>query len=274
MDPLNRSRAPFDAALWDAIDDAASSAARDVLTARRFLDVDGPFGLGLNAIEAGSDEFVERQDEDEDALAILGAAVSVPMLWRNFQLSLRRLAGQSEHGLPLDLAPVQNAAEAMARLEERLIYFGDEKTGLAGLLTAQGNTQVEGGDWASIDRALKDVLAGITALDDAGYRGPYALVAGPPLYNGLFRRYDGSDMLQVEHLGRLCTRGIFKAPIHGAAIIDPRAGRLILGQDLMAGFAWADGVHCHLFLSESLVLKLDDARAICRVGSPAKVVAG
>lgn len=267
MDPLSRDRAPFEAEVWNSIDDAAVSAARSLLTARRFLDVDGPFGLGLNAVEAGGDDFIDKP-EDQDALAILGAAVSVPMLWRGFVLSLRRLAARSEHGQPLDLTPVQDAAESVARLEERLIYFGDEKARLAGLLTAQGSTEVAGGDWADIDRALKDVLAAVTALDEAGYRGPYALVAGPPLYNGLFRRYAGSDLLQVEHLGRLCTRGIYKAPIVGAAIIDPRAGRLILGQDLVAGFAWADGVRCHLFLSESLVLKLDDARAVCRVAFP------
>ncbi|MBI5163686.1 MAG: encapsulin [Magnetospirillum sp.] len=264
MDALNRDRAPFGAEVWASIDATAADAARALLTARRFLDVDGPFGLGLTAVEAGSDEFADRP-EGSEAVAILGAAVSVPMLWTGFGLSLRRVAALAEHGQPLDLAPATHAAEAVARLEERLIYYGDAKAGLAGLMTAGGSTVVEGGDWLRIDQALKDVLTAVTTLDEAGFRGPYALAVGPRLYNGLFRRYDNSDMLQVEHLGRLCTRGIHKAPIEGAVLVDPRVGRLMIGQDLMAGFSASDGIHCRLFLSESLVLKLDDAAAVCSI---------
>ncbi|MDA8229741.1 MAG: family 1 encapsulin nanocompartment shell protein [Magnetospirillum sp.] len=264
MDPLNRALAPFGDDIWQAIEDTAVEAARAVLTARRFLPVEGPFGLGLTAIEAGSDDIAEVENPAE-AVAILGAPLSVPMLWRGFGLSLRRLAAHREHGQPLDLAAVIDAASAMARLEERLIYHGDARAGLAGLLNAQGTLSVAGGDWSRIDQALKDVLAAVTALDDDGHSGPYALAAAPHLYNGLFRRYADSDLLQVDHLGRLCAAGIFKAAIPGAVIIDPRVGRLVVGQDLAAGFASLDGVHCRMFLSESLVLAIDDARAICRI---------
>lgn len=52
-------------------------------------------------------------------------------------------------------------------------------------------------------------------LDGKGYRGPYGLALAPSLYNNLFRRYAGSDILQIEHLKRLCTRGIVKAAIEG-----------------------------------------------------------
>ena len=264
MDPLNRDRAPFPDSVWQRIDRAAAEAAAALLTVRRFLPVEGPFGLGLTAVEAGGEDHRDKT-EGEEALAVLGASLSVPMLWRSFGLSLRRLAAHLELGHPLDLAAAENAAEAVARLEEHMAYFGDERSGLAGLLTAPGAFELSGGDWSSLDAALCDVLAGVTRLDDAGYRGPYALVTSPHLYNGLFRRYDNSDLLQAEHLGRLCTAGIFKANIRGAAIVDGRVGRLVVGQDLMAGFAWSDGVNCRLFLSESVVLRIDDARAVCRL---------
>jgi uncharacterized linocin/CFP29 family protein len=265
MDPLNRPLAPFPADVWEMVDTAAAEAARTVLTARRFLDVEGPFGLGLTAIEAGDD--MRDHPSGEAAVAVLGHSLAVPMLWRSFGLSLRRLAASLHHSQPLDLNPIEDAAESVARLEERLVYYGDEKGGLAGLLTAKGAQSQDGGDWSHIDRALRDVLEAVTRLDEAGFRGPYALAASPRLYNGLFRRYDNSDMLQVEHLGRLCTRGIYKAPIEGAVVVDPRAGRLVVGQDLMAGFAWADGVHARLFLSESIVLRLDETAAICRIAT-------
>jgi uncharacterized linocin/CFP29 family protein len=49
MDYLNRQTAPFDGDLWKLIDEAAVSAAREVLTGRRFLEVEGPYGVGLTS---------------------------------------------------------------------------------------------------------------------------------------------------------------------------------------------------------------------------------
>ena len=85
------------------------------------------------------------------------------------------------------------------------------------------------------------------------------------LYNGLFRRYAGTQMLQLEHLRRLCQRGVYKAPIDGGLLVDPRVGRLVVGQDLLAGYTSQDGVHCHLYLNESIVLMLEEPRAVCAI---------
>lgn len=264
MNSLNRGAAPFDSSLWQRIDEAAVAAARAVLTARRFLDVEGPFGLELTSIEVGNDDYC-RQPSPDEAGAVVSAAISVPMLRRMFNLSLRRLAGHLHNRQPLDLTPLEQAAEAVARREEELIYLGQADFHLAGLLTAKGRNHLDGGDWSRIDQALQDVLAAVTTLDDAGFGGPYALALSPRLYNGLFRRYENTDLLQVEHLGRLCTGGIFKAPIEGGAVIDPRVGKLMVGQDLSTGFASQDGIHCQLYVMESVVLRLDDARAVCTI---------
>ena len=91
------------------------------------------------------------------------------------------------------------------------------------------------------------------------------LPSHPALYNGLFRRYAGTDMLQLEHLRRLCQRGVYKAAIEGGVLVDPRVGKLIIGQDLMAGYIGQDGVHYQLYVTESVVLRLDEPRAICTI---------
>ena len=36
------------------IEEAAVSAARDILSGRRIIDVEGPYGLGLTAVEVGT----------------------------------------------------------------------------------------------------------------------------------------------------------------------------------------------------------------------------
>jgi uncharacterized linocin/CFP29 family protein len=267
MDMLRRDHADLPASLWRDIEEAAVAAARERLTGRRFLELQGPFGLGLTSIEVGDDEY-SRAPEPDEAGAIIGRALPVPMLRKSFRLSLRRVAAALENGQPLDLTPAEDAAEAVANREEEFIYYGEPERHVAGLLTVAGRHQIEGGDWSSLDRALADVLQGVTMLDEAGYRGPYALALAPALYNGLFRIYPGSDVLQLEHLRRLCTRGIFKAPIEGGVLVDPNVGVLVLGQDLSVGYASQDGVHLHLFVSESIVLRIDEPQAICTLGEP------
>src|SRR5205085_5610920 len=203
MDSLNRDQAPFPAEIWQMIDAAAASAARDQLTARRFLDLEGPFGVGLTTIEVGNDDYC-RQPGPDEAGAVMGRAIPLPMLRKSFQLSIRRVAAHIDNGQPLDLNPAQNAAEAVADREEEMIYRGQPAFGLAGILTMDGRQQVEGSDWTAPDRALQDVLAAATRLDATGYRGPYALALAPVLYNNLFRLYPGSDVCGLEHLRRLC----------------------------------------------------------------------
>jgi len=210
MDHLNRTQAPFGENVWNLIDAAAVKAARERLTARCFLDIEGPYGPGLTTLEVGNDGYC-RQPEPGEAGAVIGRAISVPMLRKSFHLSIRRVSAHLEHGLPLNLAPVEEAAEAIAAREEELVYGGQADFGLSGLLTAQGRERSETGDWSELDQVINDVLAAVTKLDNRGFRGPYALILAPALYNGLFRRYPGTELLQLEHLRRLCTEGIHKA---------------------------------------------------------------
>jgi uncharacterized linocin/CFP29 family protein len=263
---LNRQMAPFGEDIWERVDAAAVKAARDVLTGRRFIEVDGPYGVGLTSVEVGNDDYC-RQPSPEEAGAVMGRAISVPMLRKDLRLSIRRIAAYRDMGQPLNLTPVEDAAEAVARREEEFIYYGQADLHLQGVLTAEGRAHHDGGDWANIDQALEDVLAAVNALDARGFRGPYALALAPTLYNGLFRRYAGTDMLQLEHLRRLCQRGVYKALIQGGVLVDPRVGKLIIGQDLMAGYMSQDGVHYHLYVSESVVLRLDEPRAICTIAT-------
>ena len=268
MDYLNRHRSPLSKEIWKDLDDAAIDAARDRLTGRRFLKLEGPFGLGLTAIEVGNDEYC-RQPAPDEAGAIMGRTLPVPLIRKSFGLSIRRVAAYLDNGQPLDLSPVEDAAEAVADREEELIYRGQPDFHVQGLLNAAGRSHIEGGAWGDVGQALQEVLAAVTRLDEAGFRGPYALALEPALYNGLFRLYPSSDVLQLEHLRKLCTKGIYKAPIEGGVLVDTRVGTLVLGEDLRSGYISQDGVHHQLYVAESLVLRIDEPRAICTIGGRA-----
>jgi len=233
---------------------------------RRLLPVEGPYGPGLTTIEVGADDYC-RQPGPGEAGAVFGRSLSVPMLRKTCDISIRRVAAHMEAGQPLDLSPVEDAAEAVAMREEEVLYHGQKDFAVPGLLTAQGRNHHDGGDWSGLDQVIGDVLSAITKLDESGARGPYALVLEPALYNGLFRRYPDSELLQVDHLQRLCQHGIHKANISGGLVLDPRAGVVLVGQDLQAGYQGQDGIHYSLYLNESVVLRLDDPSAICTIST-------
>ena len=67
MDHLNRKQAPFPPSVWERIDVAAVEAAKALLTGRRFLAVEGPFGPGLTALELDTDDYCRDPGPDEAA---------------------------------------------------------------------------------------------------------------------------------------------------------------------------------------------------------------
>lgn len=130
---LNRGAVGIPDALWERLDKAAQEAAADILTARRFLDLEGPFGVGLTSVEIGSESYCRPADKNL-AGVVASRAIALPALQQLFELSIRRVEGHLAMGLPLDLNPVQEAAEAVARREDEIVYYGIEELGIAGLM--------------------------------------------------------------------------------------------------------------------------------------------
>jgi uncharacterized linocin/CFP29 family protein len=126
---------------------------------------------------------------------------------------------------------------------------------------------VPAGDWDNADQALGDVLKAVAALEQNGFLGAYALALPPRYYNLLFRRYEGSDVLQLEHLKKLCEAGVYKAEIARPVLVDPQVGRIVVGQDLRCGYSGTDGIHYQLFANESVVLKIEEPGAVCVLDS-------
>jgi uncharacterized linocin/CFP29 family protein len=250
--------------LIEQIEAAAVSAARDVLSGRRIIDVEGPYGMGLTTVEVGNDDRC-REPGPNEASAVVSHAISVPMIYRRFAISKRRIAAFRGMGQPLNLKTVEDAAQAVAAREEEFIYQGQTDFHLSGLLTAPGRQTIKPGNWQNVDEVLADVINAVNALDNKGYRGPYGLALAPELYNNLFRRYPGSDLLQIEHLKRLCTRGIVKADIEGCVLVSRDVGSIILGQDLQVSYISSDAAHENFSISESVVLKIEAPDAICTI---------
>jgi uncharacterized linocin/CFP29 family protein len=252
--------------LVERIEQAAVNAARDVLSGRRIIDVEGPYGLGLTTLEVGNDDLC-REPGPGEASAVVSHALSIPMIYRRFSVSKRRIAASRETNQPLNLKVAEDAAQAVAAREEEFVYRGQPSFHLSGLLNAEGRN-VLSGKWGNVDEVLEIVISAVNILDGKGYRGPYGLALSPVLYNNLFRRYAGSELLQIEHLKRLCTRGIVKADIEGGVLVAKDVGSIILGQDMQVSYLSTDAAHEHFTISESMVLKIEAPDAICTITAP------
>ena len=157
--------------LMSMMEAAAVSAARQILSGRRIIDVEAPYGTGLTTVEVGNDDLC-REPGPKEASAVVSTAISVPMIYRRFAISKRRIVAFREMGQPLNLKVVEDAAQAVAAREEEFNYRGQADFHLGGLLTVPGRQILNGGRWENVDQVLETVINAVNLLDDKGYRGP------------------------------------------------------------------------------------------------------
>lgn len=256
---LAREDAPFGSDVWEALDEAMVEAAKPQLVGRRLLELEGPYGLGLKS--------VSLKEEMTESGLIAAATLPLVLIYEEFDLGVRDLANYEREGITLDRTPVADAAMAAAKREEDLILNGSEELGIAGLLTADGANSVALGDWGEVGAAVEDLIEGVTALDEAGFHGPYTLALAPARYNRLFRRYERGNETEMEHVRALVTDGVYKAPGLEDGGVLLATGRqyasIVVGQDMTIGFIGPEGDRIAFTITETLVPRIRRPNAIC-----------
>ncbi len=254
---LSRGDSPIDGSTWNILDAAMVEVAKSILTGRRLLHTEGPFGLGLKAIP--------RSDRRESEGLITSSFVPLQEIHATFTLGKRDLAAYDRDRLLLDTAPVAQAALDVARREDNLIFRGGN--GVGGLLNMQGTGSIQLSGWDAVGAAVDDIIQGVTRLDEAGFHGPYTLALAPARYNLLYRRYEKGHMTELEHAREIVTDGIFKAPVLQSGGVLMASGRqfasIVIGQDMAVGFIGPTGENLEFDISESLAPLILQPEAIC-----------
>ncbi len=254
---LGRDGAPFGEEVWAALDAAMVEAAKAQLAGRRLLPLEGPYGLGLKAIPLPEEEVASG--------VFVSKTLPLAFLVEEFEIPLRDLAAYERDGLALNLQPVAQAAMKCARREDELLFYG--MGDMSGLLTAPGVQKVKLSDWSEVGAAMDDLIRAVTALDEAGFHGPYALGLAPARYNLLFRRYPQGPMTEMEHVQTLITSGLVKVPLLRDGGVLLAVGRqfasIVLGQDMSVGFIGPDEEGLEFSISESLALYLRVPASVC-----------
>ena len=261
-DYLNREDAPFGEEIFAKLDQVVASVAKSQLSARRLLDIEGPYGLGLKSVPLG-----DAVVSEGDVTLLSSPVLPVPLIQTEFCLSARDLANYEETGFSLDTESVAHAAIAAAAAEDALLFEGSKKLGISGIMTIDGAQSVKLGKWEEVGASATDVIAAITALDKAEFHGPYLMALAPELYNMLYRLLPQGFQTEMQYVESIVGSKIIKAPgiKKGGVVLaeGKQFASIVIGQDMSVGFVGPQGPDLEFKIVESIAPRIRVPASIC-----------
>jgi uncharacterized linocin/CFP29 family protein len=264
MDRLRRELSPLIDAAWAEIDNEARNILTTNLSGRRIVDLRGPEGWALSAVNLGR---VERGEAREGVHWGIRKVQPLVELRVPFSVSLAELDNLARGAADVDLEPVTKAAHATARFEEQALYNGFAEGGITGLREAAIHERIAIAN-AEPAALLDAVTKALVVFHDAGVAGPHELVLGPTLYERVLS--DNSPCPLRQQLSKLLGRApIYSSVLEEGALLVSTRGRdfeLTLGQDLAIGYERQEGDAVHLFMVESFTFRVIGPEAVVELG--------
>jgi len=253
-DFLLRDAAPFSPETWAKIDGMVVEVLKSSLVGRRFVDMVGPLGWGVEIAPLTGFDKIDGAAVAKDALYIPLKELSAEVV-----IKAKQLAISAATPFALDLGAVAMAAVTLAKEEDKLVVLG--------LLDAGKKNTVAMGDWDVFMNPFKAVVAATAKLRTTGFDGPYALVLSPAKYAQL-----ASSMQQgrkeLDMVEKVLGGGILQCPImpdDKAMVVSPKGWNfdMVVGQDAVTAYIGNEGLDHRLRIFETLALRVKLAGSIC-----------
>lgn len=259
---------------WKDLDHTVFESIKKQLVGRRFLDIYGPLGEGVQSVTNDIYEVTDRgaiSFHGEDAKLSLPSrrvTLTIPMLYKDFILYWRDIQQAKTLGSPIDFSASANAAQQCALLEDDLIFNGSQEFDIPGIMNVTGKLSHIRSDWMESGNAFSDVVEARNKLLRMGHTGPYALVLSPELYALVHRVHQGTHVLEIEHIRELMTAGVFQSPMikNGTGVvIDPGKQNidLAIASDFDTVFIDQDNMNYYFRVYETIVPRIKRPTAIC-----------
>ena len=268
---------PLNDEQWSRIREEVVREARRTLVARRFLGIYGPLGAGIESVRLetyapdrdAEIDLIGRPDPDPIAAAS-ETYVRVPILYKDFTLHWREVRFSTELGAPIDASRAIRAAHFVADREDNLLFNGEPRFGIQGLLNAEGRLKVERSDWSDFGHAYQDVVRATEALLDKNHHRPFALAVSAHDYAALIRQREGQFAPELDSILRLCDDGVYTSPVipQGKAVVLSTGDQnfdIAVAEDLSVTFLGEKDQDYPFRVYECLVLRIKRPQAICTI---------
>ena len=265
--PLNKEE-------WNELDETVFESIKKQLIGRRFIDLYGPLGEGVQSI---TNDIYERPEKGavsfhgeatELSLPTRRVTLTIPILYKDFILYWRDIQQAKALNSPIDFSASANAAQQTALLEDDLIFNGSKEFEIEGIMNVKGRLTHLRSDWMQSGNAFSDVVEARNKLLRMGHTGPYALVLSPELYALVHRVHQGTHVLEIEHIRELMTAGVFQSPMikSGTGVVVD-AGKqnldLAIANDVDTIFLDDENMNFLFRVYEALVPRIKRPTAIC-----------
>jgi uncharacterized linocin/CFP29 family protein len=248
---LLRSHAPISDAGWELIDEEAKQRLAAALAARKLVDFAGPHGWEHSATNLG--RVTTIADSPEEGVGVLQRRV-LPLveLTHGFTVQRTELRDADRGAVDADLGNLDDAAQRIARAENRAVFHGFAAAGIVGITEASPHAPIVLSD--DFDAYPGHVAKAVETLMDAGVDGAYAVALGPRCYTGVIETTEHGGYLVFDHLRKILGGPIVRAPgVDGAVVLSLRGGdfQFESGQDLSVGYDRHDEQAVLLYVEES-----------------------
>jgi uncharacterized linocin/CFP29 family protein len=259
MDILRQSLAPITDEAWDEINKQSKNVFNSVLSARRFVDIEGPKGwdfeaVSLGRLEVGSEKKGSVRYGINKVLPLIESRVS-------FELDMWELDNAVRGAVDLNLEPMEEAARKIAGFEENVIYNGFNKSGVKGLKTSGVHKPVKYPD--NVEELPKVIAEMISQFVKSSVEGPYSLVLSTEKWEALSSHISGYPLKKVVK-DLLEGKIILNPSSKDSFLVSERGGdfSLTLGQDLSIGYESHDTKNVQLYFTESFTFRVIDPASV------------
>lgn len=260
---------------WSRITETVIQVARRALVGRRFIDLYGPLGPGVQTVPY--DEFtgvspgavdIVGEQQTQPVFTDSRRFKTIPIIYKDFLLHWRDIEAARANGMPLDVSAAAGAAAFCSQMEDNLIFFGDKKLDYEGLMNVKGRNTIALGDWTTPGNAFQNVVDATEKMNTAGHYGPYAMVTSPRLYALLHRVFEKTGVLEIETLRKLAMEGVFSSNLlKGDTAVVVSTGRenmdLAVAMDMNVAYLGAERMNHPFRVLECLMLRIKHPDAIC-----------
>ncbi|BCR03892.1 bacteriocin [Desulfuromonas versatilis] len=254
MNLLRRELAPITPKAWAEIDTMAREALAANLSARKFVDLDGPYGIAHPCVNLGR---LQIPAEQKPGGVRYGVNQVLPLVETRVSFVVKQweLDNIERGAKDFQLDTLVEAARQMADFEEQAVYHGFGPAGIKGLQAEVPGPQLP--LELEMDALVDAVSEGQARLLREGVEGGANLVVSPEVWKFLARSTPGGTLRSLLEM-QLGGQVIYSNTVKGALLAAARGGdlELTVGQDFAIGYHHHTAEEIHLFMTESFTFRV------------------